>query len=67
MKLVQYHAQILHRDLSAGNIMFRINDQGKVEGVLNDWDNNGPDTSAKRKVGACRTVRIDWTSQRVSL
>lgn len=67
MKLVQYHAQILHRDLSAGNIMFRINDQGKVEGVLNDWDNNGPDTSAKRKVGACRTVRIDWTSQRVSV
>ena len=30
--------QILHRDLSQGNIMIRRDSKGRYRGVLNDWD-----------------------------
>ena len=33
---------IIHRDLSVGNVMFRVNDAGQIEGILNDWDHCGP-------------------------
>lgn len=61
MKAVKEKARILHRDISAGNVMFRIGDDNKIQGVLNDWDNNGPvqdEESIKRKAGLFRTVRI---------
>lgn len=32
------HPQILHRDISLGNIMFRYDDSGHICGVLNDFD-----------------------------
>lgn len=42
MKDVKDEAQILHRDIGVSNIMFRVGDDNKIQGVLNGWDNNGP-------------------------
>lgn len=61
MKAVKEKARILHRDIGVGNVMFRIGDDNKIQGVLSDWDNNGAvqhEDTAERKSGFFRTVRI---------
>lgn len=42
MNIVHNDHGILQSDISATNVMFRINGAGNTEGVLNDWDNNRP-------------------------
>lgn len=42
MRAVHDTARIIQGDISETNVMFRVTDDGKVEGVLNDWDNNRP-------------------------
>ncbi len=48
-------AGILHRDLSEGNIMFRRGSDGKVCGVLNDFDHAIPVGDADSKASRQRT------------
>jgi len=58
---------ILHRDISIGNVMFRVDEGGKKRGVLRDWDlalvedheghqSRGPDT---RRTGTVPFMAID--------
>ena len=42
LKVVYEEMNLVHKDISPGNVMARINDDGATEGVLNDWGNNGP-------------------------
>ncbi|KAG6807461.1 hypothetical protein H0H92_007369 [Tricholoma furcatifolium] len=52
-------AQILHRDISVGNIMFRIDDHGNVHGYLIDWDLS-LDLSVQGNVAAQRERTGTW-------
>lgn len=50
--------------------MFRVNDNDEIEGVLNDWDNNGPEpkeTQKQRRVGISRTVRVCFETLRLMI
>ncbi|KAK7056473.1 hypothetical protein VNI00_003028 [Paramarasmius palmivorus] len=59
------HLHILHRDISVGNLMYRISDDNQVYGVLNDFDlarfvdKQDPKPSSKHRTGTKPFVAID--------
>jgi hypothetical protein len=53
-------AKILHRDISAGNIVIWMNDEGKFEGLLVDWERSKPVFAVKQQ-SPHRMVR--WAPQ----
>ncbi|KAK7056471.1 hypothetical protein VNI00_003026 [Paramarasmius palmivorus] len=66
------HVHILHRDISVGNLMFRMGDDGNVYGVLNDFDlarfvnKSDPSPSSQHRTGTKPFVAIDLLRDSVS-
>ncbi|KAK7038691.1 hypothetical protein VNI00_010575 [Paramarasmius palmivorus] len=62
------HAKILHRDISVGNLMYRVKSDSTIVGVLNDYDlarfvdEKDPKPSSQHRTGTKPFVALDLLS-----